>query len=517
MKRILSFGRLYVAAAILVAFVGAGCSKDDVGKPGPGNQQQKHEDASIDRWMFDYMKTHYLWNEAVRQVTPDYTLGYEDFLDDVLKKVAKQNDVNHDDGHWEGNTREYFYSNVVRYKKSTASAGIQTRGTRQTAEGLGIEMMFYMGLGQNGNAPYAFLIAAVTPGSPVAKAGLKRGDIISQIDGFTITDSNLDNCWKKLMTTTSGSVRLTRFNTSTNEEDPEISVRATTYNDNPVWFQKTFDLEDGRKVGYLCYGSFNYYYDDALIAAFSQFRNEGIDELIIDLRYNGGGHVVSSVVLGTLVAGAAHQGKVYARTTYNPDRKNETADEYKLGVARFNDGNAKYDKIATALSSAIGLDHVHVLCTGSTASASELLINGLRGVDIEVRLIGKRTNGKNVGMEPKTKEFGAYEYIFSPITFYSLNAKDFYDYGNGFDPNVEAKDYAFYVDEEKKIHGVDWGDAEHDEMLALALEWSESGSEPVLSHPLASTRAFDGLQPRELRTYAPVRVQNMVLLPEARQ
>ncbi len=122
--------------------------------------------------MFDYMKTHYLWNDAVKQVTPDYSLGYEKFLDDVLMKVAKQNDVNHDDGHWEGGKRSYFYSNVARYKTTKA----ETRGTRERkAEGLGIEMMLYTALGQSGKAPYAFLIAAVTPGSPAGRAGLKRG------------------------------------------------------------------------------------------------------------------------------------------------------------------------------------------------------------------------------------------------------------------------------------------------------------------------------------------------------
>lgn len=514
MKRILSFGRLYVAAAFLVALVGTGCSKDDVGKPGPGIKD-KNEDASIDKWMFDYMTTHYLWNEAVRKVTPDYTLGYEDFLDDVLKKVANQNDVNHDDGHWVGSKRSYFYSNVARYKKTK----VETRGTREKADGLGIEMLFYAALGEKGGAPYAFLVAAVTPGSPAAKADLKRGDLILRVDDAAITDSNLDSNWKKLMATESGTVRMTRYDPNTQKEGVEISVRAASYDDNPVWFRKTLELSDGRKVGYLCYGSFNYYYDNKLIEAFDAFKSEGIDELIVDLRYNGGGHVVSSAVLGTLVAGGSHRGEVYARTIYNDDRQRETADVYKLGVAQYNDKNTSYsyDKISEALASAVGLNRVYVLGTSNTASASELLINGLRGVDIDVRLIGSTTNGKNVGMEPNEKDFGDYEYIFSPITFYSVNAKNFRDYGNGFDPDVEAEDYTLYQDKDKNIRGIEWGDEEHDEMLALALEWIETGAKPVPPAQAASTRAFDGLQPRELRTYAPVRVQDMLLLPEPRR
>ncbi len=517
MKRLLSFGRLYVAVALLAATVGAGCSKkDDVGKPGTNSGvKEKHEDAPIDRWMFDYMKTHYLWNDAVKQVTPDYSLGYEKFLDDVLMKVAKQNDVNHDDGHWEGGKRSYFYSNVARYKTTKA----ETRGTREQAEGLGIEMMLYTALGQSGKAPYAFLIAAVTPGSPAGRAGLKRGDLISRVNGAVINDANLNSSWQKMMATESGTVRMTRYDPNTQKDGAEISVTASSYADNPVWFRKTFDLDDGRKVGYICYGSFNYHFDDKLIDAFRVFKNERISELVVDLRYNGGGHVVSSTVLGTLIAGSKHSGEVYARTTYNADRKSETPDVYKLGVAQYNESNsnARHSKIAEALDSSVGLDRIFVLCTGNTASASELLVNGLRGLGVELNLIGLTTNGKNVGMEPQKKVFGDYEYDFSPITFYIANSKGESNYGNGFQPDVEARDYTIYQDKDNNIHGIEWGDVLHDEMLANALLWIGTGSKPDLSGQTASTRGIEGLQPRVLRTVAPVRVQNMVLLSEPQE
>ncbi len=208
-----------------------------------------------------------------------------------------------------------------------------------------------------------------------------------------------------MMATESGTVRMTRYDPNTQKDGAEISVTASSYADNPVWFRKTFDLDDGRKVGYICYGSFNYHFDDKLIDAFREFKNEQISELVVDLRYNGGGHVVSSTVLGTLVAGSKHSGEVYARTTYNADRKSETPDVYKLGVAQYNESNsnARHSKIAEALDSSVGLDRIFVLCTGNTASASELLVNGLRGLGVEVNLIGLTTNGKNVGMEPQKK------------------------------------------------------------------------------------------------------------------
>ncbi len=514
MKRIFATLRSGIVLASLLALVAAtGCSKDEPTRPGP-NPSEK-EDADIDRWMFDYMKTHYLWNEAVKKVKPDYSLEYEEFLEDVLKKVAAQNDVNHDDGHWEKGKRSYFYSNIQRFNASAATKSIQTRGTREQADGLGIEMMFGMSIGQNGGSPYALLVAAVTPGSPADKK-VKRGDLIAKVGGAEIKESNLEDCWEKLMTTESGTVRVALYDMNTGKTGSDISITAASYEDNPVWMRKTITTASGKKVGYLCYGSFNYYYDDKLIEAFKEFRKEKIDELVLDLRYNGGGHVVSSAVLATLIAGEAHRGDVYARTTYNADRKGETADVYKLGVARYNTSfsNTKHDPIETALASALGLKQVYVLCTDNTASASELVVNGLRGLDFEVRLIGSTTNGKNVGMEPLEETFGDYTYDFSPITFYIENAKGKRDYGDGFKPDVEAEDYLLYQNAEKQISGIDWGDAEHDELLFYAMKWIETGSKPVPEKKAVATRAFGGMQ---LRTLRPARVQNMVLLPRSEE
>lgn len=520
MKRIVTIFHAAIACTMFVALVGTGCSKDEPTRPSVPEPSVKDDETSeIDRWMFDYMKSHYLWNEAVRQVKPNYNLKYDEFLDDVLNKVAAQNDANHDDGHWTDGKRSYFYSNIQRYKKSTAAlgGGIQTRGTRETAEGLGIEEIIAMWF-DNTKTRIVFIVAAVAPDSPAAKANLERGDVISRVDGAQIKEGNLDACWTKLMSTESGTIQLTLYDQNTDKEK-ELSVTAASYADNPIWKSKTVFTDSGKKVGYLCYGSFNYFYDEELIDAFKQFRDEKIDELVLDLRYNGGGHVVSSVVLGTLVAGNTHKGDVYARTTYNPDRKNETADVYKLGVAQYNTGNSKsrYDMIVTALTSTVDLKRIYVLCTGSTASASELVINGLRGLDIDVRLIGETTNGKNVGMEPKVKVFGDYEYDFSPITFYIENAKKFSDYGNGFTPDVEVEqgDIPFYRSADGQYHKIDWGDEEHDDLFRLALQWIEYGSKPMPDYPQAAvTRSVDSLQPYPFQPMRSPRVQNMLRLPE---
>jgi len=112
-----------------------------------------------------------------------------------------------------------------------------------------------------------------------------------------------------------------------------------------------------------------------------------------------------------------------------------------------------------------------VLVSQTTASASEMVINGLRGLDIEVNLIGQTTNGKNVGMEGVMRSFYNHEFLLYPVTFYVENAKGFRDYSTGFVPDVEIDDSAIYPGE--------FGTME-DQLGYIALVWIKSGKKPEL-------------------------------------
>lgn len=444
------------------------CGKDDTGGKTPVKPPVENTDKVISEWMFDIMGKNYLWNVAVKKVTPDYTLGYEEFLQRVLLDVAAQNNVNRDDGHWEDGRRSYFYSNVQRYKASVAS--MSTRGTHLRTEGTGIEFMVYGGLGNKGDLYLQLL--AVAPESPAEKAGLMRGTYITQVDGAAITRTNLEAVVEALTPNEAG--RTVKITTATEtdgklKENPEITVVSAEFDDNPVWVHRVLEPEDGRKIGYLVYNAFNSNFDHQLMEAFKEFKSRSVDELVLDLRYNGGGHVVSSALMGSMIAGAAKKGQIYAKLTYNADRTAKGAStEYRIGE--------KYDGYYTEAVDGVGADYaldlsrIYVLCSGNTASASELVVNGLQGLDLDVRLIGVRTNGKNVGMEVETKTRDGYTYEFSPITFYSANAKNFKDYSEGFVPAVEVEETAHAV--------CNWGDMQ-DPLLAVALKWIETGTEPA--------------------------------------
>ncbi len=480
--------RIVPALLLAMLWMAPACSdkNDDTPTSGP--------DEAVEKWMADYMTSHYLWNEAMERVTPDYSLGYEAFLARLLRDIAAQNDINHDDGHWENGVRKYFYSNVERRSLSEAKL---SRGTHQMTVGTGVSYLFYGSVNNDGKAPYYLQVRAVSPHAPAGRAGLVRGDYILRINGAPIAE------WDKAADLLRDSKSTLTVSVAKSLRGATVDLRfaAASYADDPVWASKVLTASDGTQVGYVCYDAFNYYYDEALIAAFADLRSRQVKELILDLRYNGGGHVVSSAVLATLVGGNALQGGVFARTSYNASRTaaGERIDRYCIGTADY--GNGSYAPIAAALSSALGLNRVYILCTGSTASASELVINGLRGLDVEVRLIGTKTNGKNVGMEPRTRTFDGYEYEFSPITFYSANARGFRDYGDGFAPQVAV--------DEASVPTYDWGD-ERDAFLAAALAWIGQGVKPD-GRSAAQTRAVGEMHP----VPAPARpLDGMIRLPE---
>jgi len=168
-------------------------------------------------------------------------------------------------------------------------------------------------------------------------------------------------------------------------------------------------------IGYLVYLGFDLNFEEDLKYVIQQFKTEGITDLILDLRFNNGGSVELARYLAASIAGTSHRSDVFMRM-----QRNSGADEY----IRFGDGDD------------LNLKSVRIICSEETASASELIISGLRGIDFPVKLFGSRTEGKNVGMEVQEYKYGNKYYEFAPITFRSFNAKDWGDYADGIDPDV---------------------------------------------------------------------------------
>ena len=435
----------------------------------------------VNAWTFDIMKQYYLWNEPVADLLLDYSLDYDQFLTQMLDGVAESNDVNHDDGMWQNGQRVGYYSNIQSNAPLSRSAG-------ESYSDAGLAVMPTI-LGANDDAPCGFAVMYVTPGTAADQAGVRRGDFISKVNNIAVTQSNYQSLGNSLLngnvTVDLNTVEFNNGVATVTTRVASVQIGRTTYVDPAIYKSTVITANNGKKIGYLLYMNFHMDYDSQLLEIFNQFKAEGVSELIIDLRYNNGGHVLSSTVLGTLVAGQAHQGQTYLRTTYNAART--AAGEvgvYNIGEAANPETSAGYEPIAQALNSALNLSHVYVIGTENTASASELLINGLRGLDIDVRLIGTTTQGKNSGMEGWQKRAGSYNFVLYPITFYCENAKGFRDYADGFKPNFEFDDSQYFPG--------DFGTTD-DRLSYIAIYWAANGNKPSLASAPASRAAASGV------------------------
>jgi len=269
------------------------------------------------------------------------------------------------------------------------------------------------GFSANFDATDLLRVKYVYPGSPADLKGLKRGYQLVKVNGGG--------------TSRSSSTDIANLNASIFGDNPSISltfvkpgggtqdivINRASYNINPVLFTNTYTI-GAKKVGYIVFNSFTTNAAAALDAAFSKFTTDGITELVVDLRYNGGGSVATSELFTNLIAPPAQNGKVMYTTYWTQTMQDNQATilQNQKFYAKGNDGVTRmysyfdysYKPTAAAGNQEIfakrgalnGLTRVYFLVTSGTASASELLINNLKPV-VDVKLIGKTTYGKPVG------------------------------------------------------------------------------------------------------------------------
>ena len=280
------------------------------------------------------------------------------------------------------------------------------------------------------------------PNSPGGILGIKRGWRITKINGNTnITTSNaqyiIDNIYKAV----SADVSFTKPDGTS----VDINLQAAHYADKPVYLDTVYNSLNGN-IGYLVYNSFlgNITQTTTEYArVFDKFAAAGITNLIVDLRYNGGGYVNLQEQLANYLITSQAQGSVMMKQSYNSNHSNENT------TVLFNK------------SGSLQLTKIYFIVSRSTASASELLINNLKPY-MDVRLLGNsNTHGKPVGFFPI--EDGEW-YVF-PVSFKTVNKNGEGNYYGGFTPNAIVADG---LDK-------DWGDV-NENSLASALRNISSGS-----------------------------------------
>ena len=203
----------------------------------------------------------------------------------------------------------------------------------------------------------------VIPGSDAAAQNLERGMIFNRVDGTQLTDTNYND----LLSPDTYTLGWATFNgTDITQLSETTTLNKTQLAENPVHKTAVFS-ENGRTIGYLMYNGFNNEFDNDLNAAFGAFAAQGVTDLILDLRYNGGGSVRTATSLAGMITGQ-FQGEIFFTEQWNADRQAQYA-EPGYFVSTLANG---------AGLNSLGLTRVYVLTTGRTASASELVINGLK-------------------------------------------------------------------------------------------------------------------------------------------
>ena len=276
----------------------------------------------------------------------------------------------------------------------------------------------YVGLGFSTQTTTEMRILQVFPDSPASEAGIARGDRILEINGTSVSQlietGRIDSAFGASEPGVSASVLFRSLNGQ--EHRATMTKRVVTM--PTVSHTRTFRV-DGRTVGYLFFRNFVTPSYEALDAAFQSLRDAGATELVIDLRYNGGGLVNVAVHLASLVGGLATEGRILA--TFQHNDKNTALNE----DLRFK----------AALPQTLNLARLFVITTRGSASASELLINSLRP-HLPVVVIGDDTYGKPVGQYG----FTFCDKVLAPVAFKLVNSEGQGDFFDGIPPDCRAGD-----------------------------------------------------------------------------
>lgn len=365
---------------------------------------------AINKWINDVMKEVYLWLAEMKTPIAN-TSAPEDYFESLLNRPTDRFSVIYPD-----------YQQLIN-----SLNGISLEA--------GYEFTLYRESSSNNN-----VIAEITyikKNSPAASAGMRRGDYITRINGTQMT---LENYRTVLgLIDKPHTLNTLRFNESSGGfvAQPELSLTPVELSENPNFLDSVYTV-NGEKIGYVIYhffapgsGNNSTAYDQEMDGIFADFKAKGIQHLILDFRYNGGGFVSSAVNLASLIAPSVKTTDIFSKTKYN---------SFLMQFDNLKNVQTPFKEKAENLGKILKGNRVYILTSTRTASASELIINGLKPY-MDVFIIGDKTTGKNVGSVPfEDDENPANKYGMLPIVSQSFNSLDQSEYTNGFLPNIEAKE-----------------------------------------------------------------------------
>ncbi|SEA59012.1 S41 family peptidase [Pedobacter hartonius] len=467
------------------------------GVPSTGSRRELTLDS-----LFLYAKQIYFWNDALPEYSTFNPRQYSsksvdlDNYDDELYAITqlKLNPAT-------GKAYEYYGDGFPKYSYiediTTANPAVTSSvdgranvDTEGNGYDIGIRPVYY--LVRNSDTYYLF-ITAVYPGSPAAAAGVQRGWVITKVNGTAIGTNYSTERSSVSAALDGASVKIEGYN-YVDKVPFNLTLNRASYKSSPVYASKVI-VRPGKKIGYLAFARFSALTnqdapsDTNLDPVFSNFSTQGITDLVVDLRYNGGGYIQTAEYLANLIAPSGTTGKKMYTEIYNTAMQANPKTTIMVnqplltsaGKVQFQDGkrltyaDIDYSQAGnttnfTKQGTLNSVTNVVFIVSGSTASASELLINSLKPY-MTVQLVGGTTYGKPVGFFPITLE---HRYDVYMSLFETRNANNEGGYYAGMVPGTVVDDNSQYP----------FGD-EREQNLSAALNLIAPGS--VSSQSAASS------------------------------
>ena len=417
----------------LVTLLTVACSKEDSSTPlvpDTPDPEPTSKDVTAHDFMWKAMNLWYFWQADVADLS-DSRFSTDKSYNDYLQAQGEPDAFYNDKLLFSEDRFSYLAEDYVDLVQSFQ--GISRSN--------GLE--FGLSLFANSENVYGY-VRYIVPGSNAATADISRGEIFTGVDGQTL---NLDNYQSLLFgdnTTYTLNMASIENNTIASNGKSVSLTKEEGLSENPVFLTKVIET-NGIKVGYIVYNGFTSNYNEELNEAFGTLKAAGVTELVLDLRYNPGGSVNSSRLLASMIYGT-DTSKLYIQQRWNSKIQPQLSESQLKDYFANSTGESPINTL--------NLPRVYIIATGSSASASELLINGLDPY-MEVIHVGSTTRGKNE-FSITLVDLPSNSFIYNADKASSINAKNswglqplvgrnenadgFFDYTSGFTPDHEIRE-----------------------------------------------------------------------------
>ena len=361
MKKTIKIALLIFVAAYSLTFVA--CYSDDE------NPSIKSNNVYVNDWILDTMKVYYYWNDRI-PTNLNMEQSPSDFFRSLLYKYEQL----------DGDRFSWLQENYVELIESLSGV---------SSGDIGFE---YMLRGYSNSQNVWGEVLYVKPNTVAELQGLKRGDVFYKINGTEMDRSNYNSLLQNASMTITFADPAVASGTLSFNNERNISLTKAVYAENPIFLDSIYNIH-GKKIGYVVYNFFasddgdrSSKYDIKLNSVFGKFKAAGIDNLIVDLRYNSGGSTTAAQRLASMIVKSLNTNNNFYILNFNSYLEGYWGKERVPFVSQFNSN--------TINNVGDNLQDVFFITTAWSASASEMIINGLRPF-MSACIVGDTTVGKS--------------------------------------------------------------------------------------------------------------------------